>query len=74
MLQMSIIHFELDYSCKFISYIYNMSPSLNIWHQRILMRIINRVYDHIKVNNGKCEFYFTYPCFKINDGTVVLLD
>ncbi|MBQ2823657.1 MAG: Uma2 family endonuclease [Oscillospiraceae bacterium] len=61
--------------CELIDgYIYDMSPSPNIRHQRIAGEIFYTIKDYIKKNNGKCRTFSAPTDVKINDFTIVIPD
>ena len=54
--------------------IVSMSPSPNIRHQRISMRIVNHISNYISKNKGKCEVFCSPTDVKLNSGEVVVSD
>ena len=54
--------------------IYDMSPAPMTVHQRLSMRISNRIYNHINSGKGKCEVFTAPFDVKLSEDTVVQPD
>ncbi|MBQ8781525.1 MAG: Uma2 family endonuclease [Oscillospiraceae bacterium] len=55
-------------------YIYDMSPSPNIAHQRLSGEVFYSIREHIRKNNGRCEVFSAPTDVKLDSNTIVIPD
>ena len=61
--------------CELIDgYIYDMSPSPNIFHQKLISKLVTKFNNYIDKNKGKCTVIPSPSDVKINDFNVVQPD